>query len=386
MFKFIILLILWGTVTNAQDCGSYTSEDQSRPVSITIYSPAGECFDVIMQGVKVNPEKATRIQLTVNYGVVPIMVKLDNGNIINKNLLMGDTYVSANYKIITNRRGKYKLRLEPFSAVTSGPSASERVAEMQAKSQAKLKAEQDARDKEWNDKIAKKEAEREERRAAERAKEKAEEEAREKERKARWAADSEKRRRENPGRQGATYDTNRQGRQGATYDTNRQGRQGATYDKSRNSRAGSSKANSSAPPREIAENEKDGKKYFDDYRKGHQVEFSIAYRGEPACDWEVEIILGDVVVAKGKTDGNGKFSSTYYGLLGRPFKVVAKRENADWGARGSWSVQGYWYLAEREYQAGKMDLMKLELFEEYASESMGVNIRFGAYGISGNCK
>lgn len=392
MLKFLSLsiLLLWGAVVNAQDCGVYNSEDQSRPVSITFYSPDGDCFDVTMQGVRVNPESATRVQFTVNYGLIPVVVKLNNGTVIKKNIAIGDTYVSANYRIVANKKGKYKLRFEPFTGTSTGPTASEMVAETHAGQVAKQKAEQAARDKEWDDARAKEQAERDERKAKERAKEQAEEDAREaewakedQERKDRWAADSERRKRENPGRQGATYDTDRQGRQGATYDTDRQGRQGATYEPRKG--IGSSKY-ADAPPEKIAEIVRDGKKYFEDYNDGHQVAFSITYNGELACGWDVEILLGDVVIAKGHTDNNGKFYSTYYGLLGTSFKVVGKRKNAAWGTKGSWSVDGYWYLAEREYKAGAMDPMKLEVFEKYIYESMGINTNFAGYKMSSDCR
>jgi hypothetical protein len=401
MFKFLTLFLLCTVVAQAQNCGSYTSDDQSQPVGITIYSPEGECFDVVKQGVKVNPEQATRVQFTVNYGFVPIKVTLANGNVIEKNLAIGETYITANYRIVTNKKGKYKLRFEPFTGTSSGPSAAEMVAEMQAKQ----KAEQAARDKAWDDARAKEQAERDARKAEERAKEQAEEEAREaewakkeEERKARWAADSEKRRQENPGRQGATYDnSNRQGlqgnanQQGLQGNSNQQGLQGANYNKSTNNSSNStsstgSKANSSAPPQEIAEIEKDGRKYFETYRKGHEVQFTIMYKGKPACDWDVEILMGDVVVAQGHTGSNGTFSSTYYGLLDKSFKVVGKRSNMAWGGKGSWSIGGFWFMTEREYQAGKLDDMKLEVFEEYASESMGVNVSFAGYGVTSGCK
>ncbi|MGH1337758.1 MAG: hypothetical protein ACRBFS_16680 [Aureispira sp.] len=386
MLKFLTIFLLWSVVASAQDCGAYNSEDQSRPVSITFYSPEGECFDVTMQGVRVNPESATRVQFTVGYGLIPVVVKLANGNIIKKNLAIGDTYISANYKVVANKKGKYKLRFEPFTGTSTGPTADEMLAEMQAKQQ----AEQAARDKEWDDARAKEQQERDDRKAKEKAKEQAREDARDaewakedQERKDRWAADSEKRRRENPGRQGATYDTDRQGRQGATYDTDRQGRQGATHTPRKG--IGSSKY-ADAPPEEIAEIERDGKKYFDDYKDGHQIEFSINYKGEPACDWDVEIMLGDVVVAQGQTNSEGKFYSTYYGLLGTSFKVVGKRENMAWGAKGSWSVDGYWYLSEREYKTGKMDPMKVEVFEKYISDSMGINMSFAIYRMGSTCK
>lgn len=386
MFKFLTLFLLWGVVATAQDCGAYTSADQSNPVGITIYSPEGECFDLTVQGVKVNPEKATRVQFTTGYGLIPVVVKLDNGNTINKNIAIGETYVTANYRIVTNKKGKYKLRFEPFTGTSNGPTAAEMVAEMQAKN----KAEQAARDKAWDDARAKEQAERDERRA----KEKAEEEARDKERRDRWAADSERRREENPGRQGATYDTDRQGRQGATYDTDRQGRQGATYGNS-NSNSNSNSTTGSgqyadAPPQEIAEKEKDGKKYFDNYNKGHQIEFTLMYKGKPACNWDIEIILGEneVVVAKGHTDSQGKFKSTYYGLLGASFKVAGERQAGGGNVNKNvkWSIGGYWYLNEKEYKSGKMDVMHIESFEEYIKGSMGSNISYAGYGLTTGCR
>ncbi|MFK7796602.1 MAG: hypothetical protein AB8E82_04050 [Aureispira sp.] len=403
MFKFLTLFLCCTVVAQAQNCGSYTSEDQNRPVSITIYSPEGECFDVVKQGVNVNPEQATRVQFTVNYGLVPIKVTLANGTVIDKKLAIGDTYITANYRIVANKKGKYKLRFEPFTGTSSGPSAADMVAEMQTKQ----KAEQAARDKAWDDARAKEQADRDAKKAKERAKEQAEEDARdaewakkEEERKARWAADSEKRRQENPGRQGATYDnSNRQGlqgnsnQQGLQGNSNRQGLQGNSNQQglqgnsnTNSSRSTGSKANSSAPPKEIAEIERDGRKYFETYRKGHEVEFTIMYKGKPACDWDVEILMGDVVVAQGHTGTNGTFSSTYYGLLETSFKVVGKRSNMAWGGKGSWSIGGFWYITEREYQAGKLDDMKLEVFEKYASDSMGINMSFAGYGVTSGCK
>lgn len=389
MFKFLTLFLLWGAVATAQDCGAYTSPDQSQPVGITIYSPEGECFEVTVQGVKVNPEKATRVQFKTGYGLIPVVVKLDNGNTINKSIAIGDTYVQANYRIVANKKGKYKLRFEPFTGTSTGPTASEMVAEMQAKNQAKLKAEQEARDREWDEARAKEQAERDERRA----KEKAEEEARDKERRDRWAADSEKRRQENPGRQGA----NHQGRQGANYQgkqgANHQGIQGANHQGKQGADYGSnsgSKQYADAPPQEIAEKEKDGKKYFDDYKKGHQVEFTLLYKGQPACNWDIEILLGEnnVVVAKGRTDSQGKFSSTYYGLTGVPFKVAGERKksSANVSKDVSWSVDGFWYIGDKEYKAGKLDPMNIEAFEEYISKNMGVNMSYAGYGLTTGCR
>lgn len=389
MFKFLTLFLWCAVAAQAQNCGSYTSQDQNQPVGITIYSPEGECFDVVKQGVKVNPEQATRVQFTVNYGLVPIKVTLANGTVIDKKLAIGDTYITANYRIVANKKGKYKLRFEPFTGTSAGPSAADMVAEMQTKQ----KAEQAARDKAWDDARAKEQAERDAKKAEERAKEQAEEDARdaewakkEEERKARWAADSEKRRQENPGRQGATYDnSDRQGLQG---NSNQQGLQGNSNNNnsSSNSSSTGSKANSSAPPKEIAEIERDGRKYFETYRKGHEVQFTIMYRGKPACDWDVEILMGDVVVAQGHTGNDGTFSSTYYGLLETSFKVVGKRSNMAWGGKGSWSIGGFWYMSKREYQGGKLDDMKLEVFEKYASDSMGINMSFAGYGVTSGCK
>ncbi len=233
--------------------------------------------------------------------------------------------------------------------------------------QAKQKAEQDARDKEWDDARAKEQAERDARKAEDRAKEKEREDARD----AKWAAED----KATEDRWAAESAERNKGRQGATH-TPVEGRQGATYKPTKG--IGSSK-NASTPPEEIAEIEKDGKLYFDDYKDGHQVEFTLMYNGKPACNWDIEIILGKAVVAIGKTDSQGKFSSTYYGLLGTAFKVEGKRPDI------SWSVEGFWYINKREYQAGEM-VMEIEKFEKYLSESMGVNSSYAAYGLTSGCR
>lgn len=348
MFKFLIAFLLWSVAASAQDCGAFNSPDQNSPVSITVYSPEGECFTVTKQGVQLNKEKATRVQFTVNYGLVPVIIKLDNGTTINKNLAIGETYVSANYRIVVNKKGKYKLRFEPFTGTSTGPTADEMLAEMQAKQ----KAEQDARDKEWDDARAKEQAERDARKADDKAKEKAREDARD----AAWAAEDEE-----------TFGNKKKDDADNT---------GSTFEPIKG--IGSSKY-AEAPPEKTAKIEEGGKLYFKDYKDGHQVDFTLSYKGKPACNWDVEILLDDVVVAKGHTDKNGKFSSTYYGLLNTSFKVAGKRGGV------SWSVGGFWYMNKAEYQSEGMN-MEVEKFEAYAAKNMGINASYASYGLTGGCR
>ena len=374
--KNIILILALSIVSNSyffgQGCGSYDAKETSGSVTIAVTSEEGECFKFYVRGKLITPEFTNDLTFRVNTNC-KIKLVLEDGTIVTKTFLMNDEIVALYYNLKQTKKGKYKLKNQ-FGAVERTPEAiqaqKDKMAQMkkeqedrQAASDAewdakrkKSKDEMSARMDEYNEGIDKKSAKREE------------------ERNARY---EEQRKFEEENRETMEKVLAKR----AAEEKIKQDKRDA-----KNAKRNIKIIEKNPDSKKVATTEKEGKLYFDSYSGNHMIEFIMEYDGKPVCNWEIEILMDNVVVAKGKTDNDGKFSSVYYGLLGATYKVSGVRNGN--ASEAYWKIGGFWYLSKQEYSA-KSITMDVKKYESFISEQMGGNsamYSFAGRGLTNNCK
>lgn len=93
------------------------------------------------------------------------------------------------------------------------------------------------------------------------------------------------------------------------------------------------------------------------------VDITISYRGKAVCNYDVELMHGDVVIAKGKTDNHGHVLFEAAQIIDKQVDLHATKKNGD--ADFEFSVKGYLTLDDNN--AAELQLEKL--LEEMAADS-----------------
>lgn len=93
------------------------------------------------------------------------------------------------------------------------------------------------------------------------------------------------------------------------------------------------------------------------------VDITISYRGKAVCNYDVELMHGDVVIAKGKTDNHGHVLFESAQIIDKQVDLHATKKNGD--SDFEFSVKGYLTLDDNN--AAELQLEKL--LEEMAADS-----------------
>jgi hypothetical protein len=131
------------------NCSKYTGPMNGHPAKVTIYSEAGECFQIKALGEYMNPNYANK----VSFGF-PVMGKveivMENGETFTKSILLNEDIYAVTYVIKRNKKGKYVTKMLLGTVGHTGPTAQELAAE----SAANLKKAQQERDKNSTNQLA----------------------------------------------------------------------------------------------------------------------------------------------------------------------------------------------------------------------------------------
>ena len=372
LISTLIVTIFFFSMSYAQGCASYEAKETSGTVTISVTSEGGECFKFYVRGKLITPEYTNDLTFRVSTNA-KVKLELEDGTEVTKTFLMNEEITALYYNLKKNRKGKFKLKNQ-LGRVKRTPEALQAQKDRMAKMKKEREEKQAKSDAEWDAKRKKSKEERSARMDAYNKEQDKKSEQRKAERDSRYE------------KQGAAEDANRE-----------------TLDKVLAKRAAEQKAkqktqdslNASRNIKVIEKNpesdkvakiKKEGKLYFNTYKGGHMVEFTVVYDKKPVCNWEIEVIIDNVVVAKGKTDSKGKFSSVYYGVLGASYKLYGER-NGD-KSESYWKIGGFWYLSKQEYSA-KAITMDVKNYEKFISEQMGGDsalYSFAGRGLTNNCK
>jgi hypothetical protein len=317
-------------ISNAQDCSPFMTEKDAR-FQVNVASDE-DCFTIKYRGADLVASKTLYATFYFNNDVHNLKSIMNDGTELTKKVYVTPDHAALNYNI--KKKGKYAVKLSLFDSQLTAEAQqdlSAQVEQNKQKNDEALRVKQEASDKEWNDKLEKKKLEQEEKKA----KEKAEQEKLDAERDAKWEAENKE-----------TFST---------------------------------------------EHEESGTS-FEAGGSGNSIEFVFHYEEKPVCDWNITVAHTDedseLVVASGKTNTQGSFTSSYDGLLNVPFKITGRRQGGNGEVK--WSVDGFWYINEEEAKAGKI-VMDIKKFEEHLSEGgmsgmLSSAVSYARYGLTSHCE
>lgn len=161
MKKILNLVLFLLPVYGISQCPAYSSEANGKPVKVTFYTEANECFHLSDENGAINTDASKRVVFYMDYGVVKTKIKLANGVELEKKVMAGNTLSSITMEITYNeKKDSWDIKNRLGQGSVNDEEQAKREADATAMNQ-KMKDDQAARDKEWEEKRAAEKAERE---------------------------------------------------------------------------------------------------------------------------------------------------------------------------------------------------------------------------------
>ncbi len=317
MKLFCLFFSLLGfSVLQAQNCAEgFNHEANADGIPVHIYSENNdECFQVLIKSQPLNPDPAKNVYFyAAKQAQTKIVVKLSNGELLEKNFFDAGNMGNVAYYIDKNKKGKYSLKL---SLKNSGASqaAKDEWAAKQKEEEAARKAKKEADDKRWDAESAERSArmkesvkldseiEREKREAEEAKKAEEAKEAKKAE-EAKKIADAKKAEEEAQKAKQAQNPSN---------------------SSNNNSNANTNKSNSNS---------------HSPNQSGIRLRFRFLKAGIPIANTDITLKAGNVFIGSGTTDGAGNVDMYTKLPAGRmDMDIYGKKGGEDWSVKGLYSL------------------------------------------------
>ena len=144
-----------------QNCSDFNAPNDGKPVKVTFYTESETCFTLYSSKGSINTEPSKRVVFYMDYGVLPVTVNMNDGQVVEKKVMAGNTLASVVMELVYNeKKGMWdiKNRLGQGEVTAEEKARQDDQAEQMRQKQEADKA---ARDKEWEEKRAAEAAERE---------------------------------------------------------------------------------------------------------------------------------------------------------------------------------------------------------------------------------
>jgi len=356
IITLLILPLLFISTFSIAQCPDYTA-DLSGSITINIYSETGECFKVSIQGSDITPESTSNLTFKVNK-TTKVKVNLDNGNIIEKNILLNPDMVSVFFAVQQNKKGKWSLK-NKFGKMEKTAASQKAWDDKLAANKAEMDAKKAKSDAEWD---AARQAEKDDRdaRKIEDDKEQAKKDA---EREARYDAQRKNEEAVRPKNDLEERKAEQEKLRIAEEKEREEAKRKAEISKTTTQSTTSTSTTTSTSPTTSPSTVKPSS-------GSTSVPMIVTYKGVPVTDTYITLEIEKVVIGSSTTDNNGRavIKTNLPVNTEVAYKLSGKKGNAKWSFSGI-------FLLERAPKETKVPL-------DYAIKIMAEEIGMPASSIA----